>query len=113
MARGWITTEGDVVLIGGQWKPTHWAEHFYPIANACKLATRKEVQASQQPNRLAFDSIAEKYLIVQRNSVTQESEVVAQHNSEFLCREAWANWTINSAPNCWYEFVLNTKARPA
>lgn len=38
MARGWADDTGRIILIGAQWQPTHYAEHFYPIAKAAKAA---------------------------------------------------------------------------
>lgn len=114
LARGWIDENGGLVLIGAKWTPTHYAEHYHPIINAEIRARHLLANSTKEPTRLAFDSVREKYLVVQRCTEPErvlEGKVVAASDSEYLARQDWAAWCTQPEENCWYEFVLNVKAR--
>lgn len=40
-ARGWVSEEGQVILIGAQWEPTHYAHvpDFYAAADSAQQAS--------------------------------------------------------------------------
>jgi hypothetical protein len=113
LARGWVAENGQLILVGSNFKPTHFAEHCYPIERAEAVVSKLAEQASKPPTRCAFGAYNGRYLVVERNSVTHRSEIVASSNrSELFARESWANWSLNPNENCWYELVENTEHKP-
>jgi hypothetical protein len=109
LARGWVAENGQLILVGANFTPTHFAEHCYPIERAEAVVSKLAEQASKPAHRLAFGTYNARYLVVERNPVTLLSEIVSSSRSELLAREAWANWSLDPAENCWYELVENTE----